>query len=91
REGERDSKKIIRQMKKLIKKEKLIKLEYVAITDPETLKEVRIIKKGVCPVRSKTPETSASPLARTSNGVNISLAAKIGKARLIDNITVEVS
>lgn len=91
KKGERDSNKIIKKMKGLIGKEKLIKLEYIAITDPETLKKVRIIKKGARPVRSKMPEASASLLARTSNGVNISLAAKIGKARLIDNITVEVS
>ncbi|MBU4310616.1 pantoate--beta-alanine ligase [bacterium] len=89
REGERDSKKIIRQMKKLIKKEKLIKLEYVAITDPETLKEV----KRINPIRSPRQGRGIRPRRGriTSNGVNISLAAKIGKARLIDNITVEVS
>ena len=92
KKGERDSKKIVRKMKKLIEKEKLVKLEYIAITDPETLKEVKKIKKGACPVRSNPPPSGsdASPLARTSNGVNISLAARIGKARLIDNITVEV-
>lgn len=73
KKGERDSKKIIKAMEELIGKEKLVKLEYIAITDPETLQEVRRIKKegGV-----------------TSNGVNISLAARIGRARLIDNITL---
>ncbi|HEB13490.1 MAG TPA: pantoate--beta-alanine ligase [candidate division CPR3 bacterium] len=69
KKGERDSKKIIRKMKELLKKEKLIKLEYIAIVDPKTLKEVKKIKRGT----------------------NVSLAARIGKARLIDNITVKVS
>ena len=67
KEGERDSKRIMGKMKELIEKEKLIKLEYIAITDPETLKEIKRIKK-------KT---------------NISLAARIGRARLIDNITLQ--
>ncbi len=66
KKGERDSDKIIKKIKELIKKEKSIKLEYIAITDPETLKEVKRIKRGT----------------------NVSLAARIGKARLIDNITV---
>ena len=87
KKGERDSKKIIRKMKGLIEKEKLVKLEYIAITDPQTLQEI----KRINPVRSNPPPSGsdASLLARTSNGVNISLAAKIGKARLIDNITIE--
>ncbi|MCK4648742.1 pantoate--beta-alanine ligase [bacterium] len=91
KEGERDSKKIVRKMKELIKKEKLVKLEYIAITDPQTLQEIKRIKKGACPVRSNPPPSGAdaSPLARTSNGVNISLAARIGRARLIDNITID--
>jgi len=68
KEGEKDSKKIIKEMKELIEKEKLIKLEYIAITDPETLKEVKRIKRGT----------------------NVSLAARIGRARLIDNLTVKI-
>lgn len=68
KKGERDSKEIIRKMKELIKRERLITLEYIAITDPETLQKVEKIRKGV----------------------NISLAARIGRARLIDNITVKI-
>ena len=89
KKGERDSKKITRRMKELIGKEKLVKLEYIAITDPETLKEV----KRINPIRSPRQRRGIRPQRGriTSNGVNISLAAKIGRARLIDNITVEVS
>jgi pantoate--beta-alanine ligase len=65
--GERNSNKIIKKMEALIKKEKLLKLEYIVITDSETLKEIKRIK----------------------GKVNISLAARIGRARLIDNIMVE--
>jgi pantoate--beta-alanine ligase len=68
RTGQRDSKKIIGKMNALLEKEKLIKLEYIAISQPETLKPVERIKKEV----------------------NISLAARIGKARLIDNITIKI-
>ncbi len=68
KEGERDSREIIRSMEELIEKEKLIKLEYIAITDPGTLKEIRRVKREV----------------------NVSLAAKIGRARLIDNITIKI-
>lgn len=87
KKGERDSKKIIRKMKELIGKEKLIKLEYIAITDPETLKEV----KRTNPIRSPRQGRGIRPRRGriTSNGVNISLAAKIGKPRLIDNITIK--
>ncbi len=69
KKGERDSNKIVKKMKELIKKEKLVRLEYIAITDPKTLKEVERIKRST----------------------NISLAAKIGRARLIDNITIDYS
>ena len=84
KEGERDSKKIIGKMKQLIKKEKLIKLEYIAITDLGTLKEV----KRINPIRSPRQGRGRRLRRLTSNGVNISLAARIGKARLIDNSTV---
>jgi len=66
--GERDSREIVREMKELIEKERLVKLEYIAVTDPETLKEIRKVKREV----------------------NVSLAAKIGRARLIDNITIKI-
>ncbi len=67
KKGERDCKKIIRKMKELIKKEKLIKLEYIAITDPETLKEVRRIN----PIRSPHQGRGIRPRRGriTSNGV----------------------
>ena len=90
RNGERDSEEIIRKMKELIGKEKLAKLEYIAITDPKTLKEVKRIKKGTNPIRSPRQGRGRRPRRLTSNGVNISLAAKIGKARLIDNITIKI-
>ena len=88
KKGERDSKKITRRMKELIGKEKLVKLEYIAITDPETLKEV----KRINPIRSPRQRRGIRPQRGriTSNGVNISLAARIGRARLIDNITIKI-
>lgn len=85
KKGERDSREIIGKMKELIKKEKLVRLEYIAITDPETLKEV----KRINPIRSPRQGRGRRPRRLTSNGVNISLAAKIGRARLIDNITIK--
>ena len=87
KKGERDSNKIVKQMKELIGKEKLVKLEYIAITEPETLKEV----KRITPIRSPRQRRGIRPRRGriTSNGVNISLAARIGKARLIDNITID--
>jgi pantoate--beta-alanine ligase len=88
KKGERDSNKIIKKMKELIKKERLIKSEYIVIADPETLKEV----KRITPVRSPRQRRDIRPRRGriTSNGVNISLAAKIGRARLIDNITIKI-
>jgi pantoate--beta-alanine ligase len=88
KKGERDSKKIIRKMKGLIKKEKLIKLEYIAIVDLQTLQEI----KRINPIRSPRQRRGIRPQREriTSNGVNISLAAEIGKARLIDNITIKI-
>jgi pantoate--beta-alanine ligase len=42
--GERNSRKIISQMEKMIREEKLTKIDYLKICDPETLEDVQRIK-----------------------------------------------
>ncbi len=64
--GEKDAGKIRRQMRALIQKEPLARIDYVSIADPETLEEMETVR---------TPTL-------------ISLAVKIGKTRLIDNVAV---
>lgn len=66
--GERKSARIISRMKYLIKRQPLVKLEYVAITDAGSLEL----------------------LSRLRGEVLISLAARLGKTRLIDNIKIKV-
>lgn len=65
--GVRDARKLAEAMKLKIGAAPLVKIEYIEVTDPETLESVRDVK-------SKTL---------------IALAARVGKARLIDNILVE--
>jgi pantoate--beta-alanine ligase len=64
REGEKDAKKICRQMTSLIQKETLAQIDYVSIADAETLEELNLIDRPAL----------------------ASLAVRIGKTRLIDNI-----
>ena len=64
--GQRDTARLISRMKQLIEKNKQAKIDYVAILDPEQLREIKKVKPGSL----------------------IALAVKIGKTRLIDNITI---
>ncbi len=66
--GERDSKKIIEKMRKLIQREPEARIDYISINDSKTLEPLREIKGNIL----------------------ISLAVKIGKTRLIDNINMKV-
>jgi len=65
--GQRNASRIISRMKLLIAKNSRVKLDYIAIVEPEQLKEVKKIIPGSL----------------------IALAVKIGRTRLIDNITIE--
>ena len=42
--GERDSRKIVNQMKRMIREEKLAKIDYLKICDPQTLEDVQRIE-----------------------------------------------
>ena len=64
--SEKDAEKIRQQMRELINKEPLAKIDYVSIADPETLEEMEKVR---------TPAL-------------VSLAVRIGKTRLIDNVVV---
>ena len=66
-DGGKDADKIRQQMTLLIKKESLAQIDYVSITDADTLEELKTIS---CPALD-------------------SLAVKIGKVRLIDNVILE--
>jgi len=65
--GEKDSIVIKKAIKRLIKKEPLVNLEYISICDNIYLQELSGIEENVL----------------------IALAARVGKARLIDNVLVE--
>jgi len=65
--GEKDSIVIKKAMKRLIKKEPLVNLEYLSICDNIYLQELSKIEENVL----------------------IALAARVGKARLIDNVLIE--
>jgi len=65
--GQRNTSRVISRMKLLIAKNSRAKLDYIAIVEPEQLKEVKKIIPGSL----------------------IALAVKIGRTRLIDNITIE--
>ncbi len=66
-EGEKNAKKIRREMTALIQKQPAANIDYISIADNETLDEVDEITRPVL----------------------VSLAVKIGKPRLIDNIVLE--
>ncbi len=66
--GERDAAKVSKKMTEMIQSEKLARLDYVAIVDPENLNTKPTIDRIVL----------------------IAIAARIGKTRLIDNITVNL-
>ena len=66
-QGEKDARRIRRQMTVLIRNEPLANIEYISIANPETLEELDVIRPPVL----------------------VSLAAKIGKTRLIDNVVLE--
>jgi pantoate--beta-alanine ligase len=68
KKGERNPGKIVAGMRNMIRKQPLAELEYIAVTDINTLK----------------------PLNKIKGEVLISLAARFGKARLIDNIKLKV-
>jgi pantoate--beta-alanine ligase len=53
-------------MRELIEGEKLARIDYVSVADPETLRE----------------------LERIQGAALVSLAVRIGKTRLIDNVTL---
>lgn len=65
--GESSPSKVKKAMKRLIRKEPPVKLDYLSICNPETLEEVK----------------------RLNGQSLIALAAYVGRARLIDNITVK--
>ncbi len=65
--GERDAKRIRREMRALIQKQPLARIDYVSVADAETLEELEKVKPPAL----------------------VSLAVKIGKTRLIDNIVLE--
>jgi pantoate--beta-alanine ligase len=67
--GERSANKITARMRRLINRQPLAELDYIAITDARTLEL----------------------LSRLKGEILISLAARFGKARLIDNIKVKVN
>ncbi|HEX79439.1 MAG TPA: pantoate--beta-alanine ligase [Dehalococcoidia bacterium] len=66
-QGERDAGKLRNQMAKLIGKEPLATIDYISISDNDTLEELKEIKPPAL----------------------VSLAVKIGKTRLIDNVVLE--
>lgn len=66
--GECNAKRVEQKMRALIKKESLVRLDYLAIADPETLEDVK----------------------RLRNRVLVAVAAYVGRARLIDNLLIEV-
>jgi pantoate--beta-alanine ligase len=47
RAGEKSPEKVIQKMKELINKEKLVKIDYIALTDTKRLEPVKIIKGGL--------------------------------------------
>jgi len=65
--GEKDARKIRRQMTSLIQKEPLAQIDYVSIADAETLEELNLIDRPTL----------------------TSLAVRIGKTRLIDNMPLK--
>ena len=65
--GEKDAGKIRRQMTSLVQKEPLAQIDYVSITDAETLEELDLLDRPAV----------------------ASLAVRIGKTRLIDNMPLE--
>lgn len=66
RGGLRDSRAIIDKVKKIIEKEPACRVEYVKVTDPETLGDVESAVEGSL----------------------LSVAVRVGRARLIDNATL---
>jgi pantoate--beta-alanine ligase len=66
-QGEKDAEKIRHKMTELIQKQPLAHIDYISITDNETLKELQEVMPPAL----------------------VSLAVKIGKPRLIDNIMLE--
>jgi len=66
--GERDARRVIEEMRRLIESEPRARIDYVEIVDSNTLEKVDRIKGEVL----------------------IALAVFIGKARLIDNVTIRV-
>lgn len=66
-QGEKDTERIRREMTALIKKQPLAAIDYVSITDTETLDELETVKPPAL----------------------VSLAVRIGKTRLIDNVVLK--
>jgi pantoate--beta-alanine ligase len=66
-QGEKDAKKLRREMTALIQKEPMADIDYVSIADTETLEELDRVKPPAL----------------------VSMAVKIGKTRLIDNVVLE--
>ncbi len=68
-QGERDAESIRQEMRRLIQKEPLAKIDYVSIANADTLDELDTVEPPVL----------------------VSLAVKIGKTRLIDNILLQLA
>jgi pantoate--beta-alanine ligase len=66
-QGEKDAKKLRREMTALIQKEPMADIDYVSIADAETLDELDMVEPPAL----------------------VSMAVKIGKTRLIDNVVLE--
>ncbi|MFI5251824.1 MAG: pantoate--beta-alanine ligase [Bacteroidota bacterium] len=69
--GERRSDAIIKEMQSMILGARSAVIDYIAITDPQTLHEI--------------------PHIQSKGSVLISMAVRIGKTRLIDNILINIS
>lgn len=67
-EGERDARKLISLARRIIKRERYTKIDYIEVVHPETLQPLKKIEKEAI----------------------MALAVFVGKARLIDNIKLEV-
>ncbi len=64
REGERNGRNIVKAVESVLRRESLIRIEYVKVCDPETIEDLETIEERAL----------------------LALAARIGKARLIDNL-----
>ncbi len=64
REGERNGRNIVKAVESVLRREPLIRIEYVKVCDPETIEDLETIEERAL----------------------LALAARIGKARLIDNL-----